>query len=1024
MIPAQARQMRAIRFLIVAFAATLAFASPALAQWPTACVDLNDIVEAHLGNEGNVGIYQRTFDAAAEAACQSDHRDDVRAVFTWAFDAESAGPIAPTPWPSTCVALNDIVEAHLGNTGNVQIYQRTFGPGPAAESACQRDHRQDVRGLFAWAFDGQPAAVARTQEVSGQQPATAGSLPIPTPCAGSFRFGQSTASYAQWSPDGAEILFSHDAEVYAAATDGSRLRHITNPGPDRRPRLIGSGESAFDVAPDGARVVYSTCEFGRLGTGSRSTGLDSQQDLVIESRHGADRQRLTSTASFESHPAWSPLGSRIAYVAIDPSTYAWERSARLHVIHADGANARILPDGFDFVAVQTPAWSPNGRWLAVVGVADQQVWAAANRMRSTLRGLGVIHLVSVDGGDFIRLSDAVSNASWSPDGTRLAFARADGQEVALYTIAADGSDRRRLTTIEDWQWHVPPRTEEPEPANAWIPTVAWSPDGSRILYACGGWVCVVSLDGSAVGRSPLSLGAKPMAATWSPDGSRIAVVRHELPNPNRPQQVTLYTIAPDGSDVRNLVRYDLVAPASRGYFRFLEGSGTPRGLYVRSSRPAAGTVDVAGCQTGVAVPDPGANLGLVADCEALLVIQATLAGQGLLGWTTTRPLAAWNGVELGGAPLRVHGLALHGRGLWSGLPAELGQLSELRTLDLRQNYLGGSIPPQFGQLTHLTGLHLHTNDLQGSIPPQLARLANLTVLDLNANLLTGSVPSELGDLSSLQALRLGDNQLTGEIPSELRNLASLRSLWLQGNRLAGPIPSWLLDLANLQGLGLGHNQLTGQIPTWLGQMTRLTSLSLGANQLTGPIPPELMHLADLRNLRLSGNRLTGAIPPGLGQLSLLSHLDLSGNRLTGPIPSGFRGLASLRYLDASSNELTGPIPPELGQLTSLTEFYLSANRLTGAIPAQLGNLTSLDQMDLSANHLTGTVPREFAQLVGIWRMDLRNNKLTGPIPPELARLRSDLASFHLADNPLTGCIPPTVRIADRDELSLPDCQQT
>ena len=127
--------MRYIRVLIVALAAALAlaFASPALAQWPTACVDLNDIVEAHLGNQGNVGIYQRTFDAGAEAACQSDHRNDVRAVFAWAFDAASAGAIAPTPWPSTCVALNDIVEAHLGNTGNVQIYQRTFGSGPAAE---------------------------------------------------------------------------------------------------------------------------------------------------------------------------------------------------------------------------------------------------------------------------------------------------------------------------------------------------------------------------------------------------------------------------------------------------------------------------------------------------------------------------------------------------------------------------------------------------------------------------------------------------------------------------------------------------------------------------------------------------------------------------------------------------------------------------------------------------------------------------------------------------------------------------
>ena len=145
--------MRYSKVLLVALAAAFALASPALAQWPTGCVELNDIVEAHLGNHGNVGIYQRTFDTGAEAACQSDHRDDVRAVFAWAFDGATAGSTASTPWPSTCVALNDIVEAHLGNQGNVGIYQRAFGAGPAAESACQSDHRDDVRVLFGWVFD-------------------------------------------------------------------------------------------------------------------------------------------------------------------------------------------------------------------------------------------------------------------------------------------------------------------------------------------------------------------------------------------------------------------------------------------------------------------------------------------------------------------------------------------------------------------------------------------------------------------------------------------------------------------------------------------------------------------------------------------------------------------------------------------------------------------------------------------------------------------------------------------------------
>ncbi len=62
------------------------------AQWPTTCVELNDIVEAHLGNDRNVGIYQQVFGDQAEQACRNDHRDDVRSVFAWAIGAGGAPP--------------------------------------------------------------------------------------------------------------------------------------------------------------------------------------------------------------------------------------------------------------------------------------------------------------------------------------------------------------------------------------------------------------------------------------------------------------------------------------------------------------------------------------------------------------------------------------------------------------------------------------------------------------------------------------------------------------------------------------------------------------------------------------------------------------------------------------------------------------------------------------------------------------------------------------------------------------------
>ena len=150
--------------VVVAAVLIAALATPVFAQWPTTCVDLNDIVEAHLGNDTNVGIYQRVFGDQAEQACQNDHRDDVRGVFAWAFDeagSETQSAVPDLAWPADCVELNDIVENHLGNHNNVEIYQRVFGD--QAEPACRNDHRDDVRGVFGWAFGlaaPQPARLA------------------------------------------------------------------------------------------------------------------------------------------------------------------------------------------------------------------------------------------------------------------------------------------------------------------------------------------------------------------------------------------------------------------------------------------------------------------------------------------------------------------------------------------------------------------------------------------------------------------------------------------------------------------------------------------------------------------------------------------------------------------------------------------------------------------------------------------------------------------------------------------------
>ena len=124
--------MRIFRALFIAALAAILLSTPALAQWPTTCVDLNDIVENHLGNDNNVGIYQRVFGDQAEQACQNDHRDDVRGVFAWAFP-EGGGlvvPVAPTVSSSPTVTPAELEAKIAGflqastahtNTGNESV---------------------------------------------------------------------------------------------------------------------------------------------------------------------------------------------------------------------------------------------------------------------------------------------------------------------------------------------------------------------------------------------------------------------------------------------------------------------------------------------------------------------------------------------------------------------------------------------------------------------------------------------------------------------------------------------------------------------------------------------------------------------------------------------------------------------------------------------------------------------------------------------------------------------------------------
>lgn len=199
-------------------------------------------------------------------------------------------------------------------------------------------------------------------------------------------------------------------------------------------------------------------------------------------------------------------------------------------------------------------------------------------------------------------------------------------------------------------------------------------------------------------------------------------------------------------------------------------------------------------------------------------------------WLSDKPVGEWAGV---GVDDQGYVVSLVLRPESKGtLPAELGDLTYLRTLDIHARLgvsLEGGIPQELGDLSHLILLRINGLDGAGSIPSELFNLTNLKVLDLSRNHLTGEIPRELGNLSNLRRLYLGNNQLSGTVPAELGNLTELLSLGLSGNQLTGEIPQEVWDLPKLNELGLEPNHDYGCAPTKLKD--QLYSVGIGSSNL-------------------------------------------------------------------------------------------------------------------------------------------------------------------------------------------------
>ncbi|KAL3498565.1 hypothetical protein ACH5RR_041297 [Cinchona calisaya] len=266
----------------------------------------------------------------------------------------------------------------------------------------------------------------------------------------------------------------------------------------------------------------------------------------------------------------------------------------------------------------------------------------------------------------------------------------------------------------------------------------------------------------------------------------------------------------------------------------------------------------------------------------------------------------------------------------------------LKTLEIAENPLNGALPISIGNLsTSLEKFTAGTSNIKGPIPSEIGNLSNLILISLKDNHLTGVIPRAIKDLQNLQMLSLRQNKLSGNLDN-FCNMHRLAELYLSQNQISGTIPSCFGNMTSLRKLYLRFNLLTSTIPRGLWKLRDLLALDLASNSLNGSLPLEIGNMKAMILIDMSMNQISGDIPRTIGDLQNLQNLSLADNRLQGSIPDSFGNMISLTSLNLSNNSLSGSIPKSMEKLQYLQFLDLSFNHLRGEIPSggRFENFTS------------------------------------------------------------------------------------